>query len=89
MHGYSISDGTTDVTRTVHLGTPTDFEREMYTRVLMGSIQLASLVFPRETPMSSIDVLARSPLWEVGLTYLHGTGHGIGSFLVVHECKFR
>lgn len=51
----------------------------------MGSIQLASLVFPVDVPMNSIDVLARSPLWEAGLNYLHGTGHGIGAFLNVHE----
>ncbi|KAJ9600135.1 hypothetical protein L9F63_009545, partial [Diploptera punctata] len=87
--GGQYLDGTTDVTRTIHLGTPTDFEREAYTRVLIGSINLASLVFPREVPMSSIDVLARTSLWQVGLTYLHGTGHGIGSFLVVHESPIR
>jgi len=51
----------------------------------MGSIQLASLVFPFDVPMNSIDVLARSPLWEAGLNYLHGTGHGVGAFLNVHE----
>ena len=73
------------MTRTIHLGKPTDFEREAYTRVLMGSIQLASLVFPFDVPMTSIDVLARSPLWEAGLNYLHGTGHGVGAFLNVHE----
>ncbi|KDR14160.1 Xaa-Pro aminopeptidase 1 [Zootermopsis nevadensis] len=83
--GGHYLDGTTDVTRTIHLGTPTDFEREAYTRVLMGSIQLASLVFPSDVPMNSIDVLARGPLWEVGLNYLHGTGHGVGAFLSVHE----
>ena len=73
------------MTRTIHLGKPTDFEREAYTRVLMGSIQLTSLVFPFDVPMNSIDVLARSPLWEAGLNYLHGTGHGVGAFLSVHE----
>ena len=82
---FPFADGTTDVTRTIHLGKPTDFEREAYTRVLMGSIQLASLVFPVDVPMNSIDVLARSPLWEAGLNYLHGTGHGVGAFLNVHE----
>jgi Xaa-Pro aminopeptidase len=51
----------------------------------MGSMQLASLVFPFDVPMNSIDVLARSPLWEAGLNYLHGTGHGVGAFLSVHE----
>ena len=51
----------------------------------MGSIQLASLVFPFDVSMNSIDVLARSPLWEAGLNYLHGTGHGVGAFLNVHE----
>ncbi|PNF28969.1 Xaa-Pro aminopeptidase 1 [Cryptotermes secundus] len=83
--GGHYLDGTTDVTRTIHLGTPTDFEREAYTRVLMGSIQLASLVFPFDVPMNSIDVLARGPLWEAGLNYLHATGHGVGAFLTVHE----
>ena len=73
------------MTRTIHLGKPTDFEREAYTRVLMGSIQLASLVFPFDVPMTSIDVLARSPLWEAGLNYFHRTGHGVGAFLNVHE----
>jgi Xaa-Pro aminopeptidase len=53
----------------------------------MGSIQLASLVFPFDVPMNSIDVLARSPLWEAGLNYLHGTSHGVGAFLSVHEGK--
>lgn len=84
-NSFSFPDGTTDVTRTIHLGTPTDFEREAYTRVLMGSIQLASLVFPFDVPMNSIDVLARGPLWEAGLNYLHATGHGVGAFLTVHE----
>ncbi|GLH11781.1 Xaa-Pro aminopeptidase 1 [Gryllus bimaculatus] len=83
--GGQYLDGTTDVTRTLHFGTPTDFQKEVYTRVLMGSIQLAALVFPVNVKMTDVDVLARGPLWEAGLDYDHGTGHGIGSFLGVHE----
>lgn len=82
-----FTDGTTDVTRTLHMGTPTDRQKEAYTRVLMGAIQLSLLVFPSNIDMSIVDVMARAPLWEVGLDYLHGTGHGIGAFLGVHECE--
>ncbi|XP_067011174.2 xaa-Pro aminopeptidase 1 [Anabrus simplex] len=83
--GGQYLDGTTDVTRTLHFGNPTDFEKEVYTRVLIGSIQLASLVFPAFLKTSAVDVLARGPLWMAGLDYEHGTGHGIGTFLGVHE----
>nr|CAD7433691.1 unnamed protein product [Timema monikensis] len=83
--GGQYLDGTTDVTRTLHFGSPNQFERETYTRVLQGSIQLSALVFPQGVLMSDVDVLARAPLWQVGLDYRHGTGHGIGAFLDVHE----
>ncbi|XP_069163625.1 uncharacterized protein [Procambarus clarkii] len=83
--GGQYKDGTTDVTRTMHYGEPTPFQVEAYTRVLMGAIDLASLVFPEGTGDTDVDILARRPLYEVGLDYRHGTGHGIGHFLGVHE----
>ncbi|XP_075217070.1 xaa-Pro aminopeptidase 1-like isoform X2 [Lycorma delicatula] len=83
--GGQYYDGSTDVTRTFHFGTPTKEEKEHYTRVLMGHIDLASFVFPKDFPMNAVDILARSPLWQVGLEYNHGTGHGIGIFLNIHE----
>lgn len=81
-------DGTTDVTRTLHYGKPTEEQRFAYTRVLMGCIDLSSLIFPSNLRISSADVVARAPLWQVGLDYMHGTGHGIGAFLGAHECKY-
>jgi len=83
--GGQYLDGTTDITRTLHFGTPTAFEKKTYTLVLKGHIALATAVFPAGTPGSCLDVLARLPLWEVGLDYMHGTGHGVGAFLNVHE----
>jgi len=83
--GAQYRDGTTDVTRTIHLGTPTDYEKECFTRVLKGHIALASANFPAKTKGHCIDSMARASLWQVGLDYLHGTGHGVGSFLNVHE----
>jgi len=83
--GAQYKDGTTDVTRTVHLGTPTQYERECFTRVLQGHIALATAVFPNKTKGHCLDSFARQFLWQVGLDYLHGTGHGVGSFLNVHE----
>lgn len=83
--GAQYLDGTTDVTRTVHFGQPTDMERECFTRVLKGHIQLAMAVFPRLVRGSSLDSFARQSLWSQGLDYLHGTGHGVGMFLNVHE----
>ncbi|XP_053978768.1 xaa-Pro aminopeptidase 1-like isoform X1 [Hylaeus volcanicus] len=83
--GGQYLDGTTDVTRTLHFGTPTEKQKKAYTRVLIGAIQLSSLVFPSGLKSNYMDVLARSPLWNVGYDYLHGTGHGIGHFLSVHE----
>ncbi|GAB1602992.1 xaa-Pro aminopeptidase 1-like [Argonauta hians] len=83
--GGQYLDGTTDVTRTFHFGEPTRYERECYTRVLMGSIDLARQKFMSGTPGSVLDALARRHLWNVGLLYMHGTGHGIGAYLNVHE----
>ncbi|XP_076336088.1 xaa-Pro aminopeptidase 1-like isoform X2 [Tachypleus tridentatus] len=83
--GGQYLDGTTDVTRTFHFGTPTDFQKETYTRVLMGAIELASFVFREGTRDKDFELLARKYLYEAGLNYNHGTGHGIGAFLCVHE----
>ncbi len=83
--GGQYLDGTTDVTRTLVVGTPGAEERDRYTRVLQGHIALASVRFPPGTSGSQLDVLARRPLWSAGLDYDHGTGHGVGSFLSVHE----
>jgi Xaa-Pro aminopeptidase len=77
--------GTTDVTRTVAIGEPTAEMRECFTRVLKGHIALARVVFPRGTTGSQLDALARQFLWEAGLDYDHGTGHGVGCCLGVHE----
>ncbi|KAL1491213.1 hypothetical protein ABEB36_011846 [Hypothenemus hampei] len=83
--GAQYRDGTTDVTRTLHFGTPTDYEKECYTRVLKGQLQLASRVFPTKIKGNHLDSFAREFLWDVGLDYAHGTGHGIGHYLNVHE----
>ncbi|XP_006862897.1 PREDICTED: xaa-Pro aminopeptidase 2 [Chrysochloris asiatica] len=83
--GGQYWDGTTDITRTVHWGTPSAFQKEAYTRVLMGNIDLSRLVFPAATSGRVMEVFARRALWDVGLNYGHGTGHGIGNFLCVHE----
>lgn len=83
--GAQYLDGTTDVTRTVAIGIPTDEMKDRFTRVLKGHIALATAVFPKGTTGSQLDILARLPLWEIGLDYNHGTGHGVGSYLGVHE----
>lgn len=83
--GGQYRDGTTDVTRTVAIGTPTAEMRANYTRVVKGHIALAALRFPPNTTGAEIDVLARQYLWAAGLDYGHGTGHGVGSYLNVHE----
>ncbi|KAJ3396017.1 hypothetical protein HDU92_004320 [Lobulomyces angularis] len=83
--GAQFKDGTTDVTRTLHFGTPTQHEIDCFTRVLKGHIQLDLAVFPSGTLGSTLDVLARTALWKVGLNYRHGTGHGVGHYLNVHE----
>lgn len=83
--GGQYLDGTTDVTRTIHLGTPTDFEKESFTRVLKGQLQMGNAVFPAKIRGNYLDSFARKFLWDVGLDYGHGTGHGVGSYLCVHE----
>ena len=83
--GGQYVDGTTDITRTVPIGEPTDEMRDRFTRVLKGHIAVATAVFPKGTRGTQLDSFARRPLWEAGLDYAHGTGHGVGSFLAVHE----
>jgi Xaa-Pro aminopeptidase len=83
--GGQYLDGTTDITRTVAVGTPTAEMKDRFTRVLKGHIALATAKFPRGTTGSQLDSLARRPLWDVGLDFDHGTGHGVGSYLSVHE----
>ncbi|KPI86644.1 aminopeptidase P1 putative metallo-peptidase Clan MG Family M24 [Leptomonas seymouri] len=86
--GAQYWDGTTDVTRTVCFSPPSAEVREAYTTVLKGHIALNSAVFPKGTNGARLDTLARMALWRVGLDYAHGTGHGVGSFLNVHEGPF-
>ncbi|MEI6628712.1 MAG: M24B family metallopeptidase, partial [Alphaproteobacteria bacterium] len=83
--GGQYLDGTTDITRVFCKGTPTQGQRTHYTLVLKGHIALASIRFPVGTTGAQLDVLARQYLWGQGLDYAHGTGHGVGSFLNVHE----
>jgi Xaa-Pro aminopeptidase len=83
--GGQYVDGTTDITRTVAIGEPNEEMRDRFTRVLKGHIAIATAVFPKGTRGSQLDSFARRPLWEAGLDYAHGTGHGVGSFLAVHE----
>jgi Xaa-Pro aminopeptidase len=83
--GAQYEDGTTDITRTVIVGEPTPEMRDRFTRVLQGHIAIARAVFPKGTTGAQIDAFARQPLWEAGLDFDHGTGHGIGSYLSVHE----
>lgn len=83
--GAQYQDGTTDITRTVPIGAPTNEMRERFTLVLKGHIALATARFPAGTTGTQLDILARKALWDFGLDYDHGTGHGVGSFLGVHE----
>lgn len=83
--GGQYQDGTTDITRVMPIGEATDEMRDRFTRVLKGHIGLATAVFPDGTLGGHLDSLARRPLWEVGLDYAHGTGHGVGAYLSVHE----
>lgn len=83
--GGQYLDGTTDITRTVHWGTPTDMQREAFTRVLMGNIEISRTIFPSGTRGVNMEMLGRRALWEVGLNYGHGTGHGVGNYFGVHE----
>jgi len=83
--GGQYLDGTTDVTRVVPVGTPTAEMRDRFTRVLQGHVAIATAIFPDGTLGGQIDAFARRPLWEAGCDFPHGTGHGIGSYLSVHE----
>jgi Xaa-Pro aminopeptidase len=83
--GAQYEDGTTDVTRTLSTGTPSAAMRRDYTLVLKGHIALSRTLFPKGTSGAALDTLARYPLWQEGLDYDHGTGHGVGSYLSVHE----
>jgi len=83
--GGQYADGTTDITRTIAIGEPTPEMKDRFTRVLKGHIALARAIFPQGTRGTQLDTLARQYLWEVGLDYAHGTGHGVGSYLSVHE----
>ncbi|HZW46550.1 MAG TPA: M24 family metallopeptidase, partial [Microvirga sp.] len=83
--GAQYEDGTTDITRTIIVGEPTAEMKDRFTRVLRGHIAIARIVFPKGTTGAQIDAFARKPLWDAGLDFDHGTGHGIGSYLSVHE----
>lgn len=83
--GGQYKDGTTDVTRTFHFKTPSAYEKRCFTRVLQGHIAIDEAVFPKGTTGYLLDAFARQYLWKDGLNFLHGTGHGVGSFLNVHE----
>ncbi|WP_404934784.1 aminopeptidase P family protein [Nitratireductor sp. L15S-10] len=83
--GAQYDDGTTDITRTIIIGRPSDEMRERYTRVLKGLIALSATRFPKGTRGMDLDPFARHALWQAGLDYAHGTGHGVGSYLAVHE----
>ncbi len=87
--GAQYEDGTTDITRTLAVGRPTGLMRDRFTRVLKGHIAIARAVFPKGTSGAQIDALARSALWRAGLDFDHGTGHGVGSYLSVHEGPHR
>ena len=83
--GGQWPDGTTDITRVIPIGTPTDEMRDRFTRVLKGHIAIATAVFPQGTCGAQLDSFARRPLWDAGLDFAHGTGHGVGAYLSVHE----
>jgi Xaa-Pro aminopeptidase len=83
--GAQYQDGTTDITRTIALGPQTEEQRRVYTLVLKGHLQLQNLHFPDGASGTQLDAVARQDLWKAGLNYLHGTGHGVGSYLNVHE----
>ena len=83
--GAQYLDGTTDITRTIALGPLTDLEKQVYTLVLKGHIQIELCKFPSGSSGTQIDILARKDMWREGLNYLHGTGHGVGTYLNVHE----
>ncbi|XP_041983568.1 xaa-Pro aminopeptidase ApepP-like [Aricia agestis] len=83
--GGQYLDGTTDITRTRHMGTPSDEQCDAFTRVLKGQIAISTALYPQGVRGNVLDSLARKFLWDVGLDYAHGTGHGVGHFLNVHE----
>ena len=83
--GGQYADGTTDVTRVMPVGEASDEMKDRFTRVLKGHIAIATAIFPEGTTGAQLDSFARRPLWEVGLDYGHGTGHGVGAYLSVHE----
>lgn len=83
--GAQYLDGTTDITRTIPLGPVTDEQRHIYTLVLKGHIQIELCKFPNLASGTQLDILARQPMWREGLNFMHGTGHGVGSYLNVHE----
>ena len=87
--GAQYQDGTTDITRTIAVGKPTDEMRDRFTRVLKGHIAIARAVFPDGTTGAQLDSFARQFLWAAGIDFDHGTGHGVGSFLSVHEGPAR
>jgi Xaa-Pro aminopeptidase len=87
--GAQYEDGTTDVTRTIAIGEPTDEMRDRFTRVLRGHIAIARAIFPDGTTGAQLDTLARQFLWQAGLDFEHGTGHGVGHYLSVHEGPAR
>ena len=83
--GAQYSDGTTDITRTIQLGPVTDEQRRVYTLVLKGHLSLQNLCFPRGASGTQLDAVARTAMWREGMNFMHGTGHGVGSCLSVHE----
>jgi Xaa-Pro aminopeptidase len=87
--GAQYEDGTTDITRTVAIGTPSEEMRDRFTRVLKGHIAIATAIFPEGSSGAQLDPLARVALWQAGLDFDHGTGHGVGSYLSVHEGPAR
>ena len=87
--GAQYEDGTTDITRTIIVGEPSEQMRDRFTRVLKGHIAIATAVFPENTSGAQLDPLARTSLWQAGLDFDHGTGHGVGSYLSVHEGPAR
>ncbi|HEX3164480.1 MAG TPA: aminopeptidase P family protein [Pseudolabrys sp.] len=87
--GAQYEDGTTDITRTIVVGEPTEEMRDRFTRVLKGHIAIATAIFPENTSGAQLDPLARTALWQAGLDFDHGTGHGVGSYLSVHEGPAR
>jgi Xaa-Pro aminopeptidase len=87
--GAQYEDGTTDITRTIVVGKPSEEMRDRFTRVLKGHIAIATAAFPENTSGAQLDPLARISLWQAGLDFDHGTGHGVGSYLSVHEGPAR